>query len=250
FSGCALNCYIDLRFGECQSVDLSNTIVRDILDLKPSDEAVTIKIFNISGMRILGRIFIDWRANNVNNLIYEQKETSLFQKAEQFRILKENFRNNGQYDDEDFSYIEFKRCESKAQLEAAKKKGALNTIGGYMNYYFQKYVFDYVGRYATAPTRVLQNMVIALCSYGLLFYVVSEHFPKIGTIATTIGESPLNHQHEFWNAFYYSAITFFTIGYGDYFADGYLKPIAALEGFTGVFLMSYFTVAFVRKILR
>jgi hypothetical protein len=49
---------------------------------------------------------------------------------------------------------------------------------------------------------------------------------------------------------YYSAITFFTIGYGDYFAEGYLKPFAAFEGFTGVFLMSYFTVAFVRKILR
>src|ERR1700758_2880596 len=135
FNGCALNCYIDLRFGECHSVNLSNTIVRDILDLKPTDEAVTIKIFNISGMRILGRIFIDWRANNVHHLIYEQKETSLFQKAEQFRILKENFRNNGQYDDEDFAYIEFKRCESKAQLEDAKKKGGFHTVSGFMNYY-------------------------------------------------------------------------------------------------------------------
>jgi len=250
FSSCALNCYIDLRFGECQKVDLSNTIVRDILDLKPADEAVTIKIFNISGMRILGRIFIDWRANNVHNLIYGQKETSLFQKAEQFRILKENFRNNGQYDDEDFAYLEFKRCESKAQLEDTKKKGGLHSIGGHLNYYFQRYVFDYVGRYATAPTRVLQNMLITLSAFGLIFYTVSEFFPKFGCIATTIGESPLNHQHEFWNAFYYSAITFFTIGYGDYFADGYLKPLAAMEGFSGVFLMSYFTVAFVRKILR
>ena len=31
-------------------------------------------------------------------------------------IKKENFRNNGQYDDEDAAYVEFKRCESKAKL--------------------------------------------------------------------------------------------------------------------------------------
>jgi len=49
---------------------------------------------------------------------------------------------------------------------------------------------------------------------------------------------------------YYSAITFFTVGYGDYFALGWIKLFAVIEGFCGVFLMSYFTVAFVRKILR
>mgnify|MGYP006452504657 FL=1 len=52
------------------------------------------------------------------------------------------------------------------------------------------------------------------------------------------------------NSFYFSAITFFTIGYGECVPTGLLKIISPIEGFTGVFLMSYFTVAFVRKILR
>ncbi len=250
FNGCALNCFMDLRFETCDTLDLGNTIVRDILDLKSGSDLVKITLFNISGMRILGRIFIDWKSNRVGELIYNQKETTLFQKAEQFRILKENFRNNGQYDDEDLAYIEFKRCESRAEFEEAKGKNGPQKAMGYMNYYFQKYVFDFVGRYATAPTRVLNNMLIAISTYALIFYLVSEFIPFVGQIATTIGDNPLNHQHDFWNAFYYSAITFFTIGYGDYFADGYLKPVAAMEGFSGVFLMSYFTVAFVRKILR
>ena len=98
-----MNCYTDLRFGQCELIDLSYTIVRDILDVKPESEKVVIKEMNLVGMRILGRIFIDWRVNTVEDLIYVQKKTSLFQKAEQFRILKENFRNNGQYDDEDAS---------------------------------------------------------------------------------------------------------------------------------------------------
>lgn len=258
FNGCALNCYIDLRFGQCNSLNLSNTIVRDILDLKPTDEAVTINIFNISGMRILGRIFIDWRANNVNRLIYMQSDTSLFQKAEQFRILKENFRNNGQYEDEDAAYLEFKRCESKAQLEEAKPKGFVSKVSGYMTYYFQHYVFDYIGRYATNPIRVLNNMAVAYSVFSIIYFVfsISHTLKEYGHVVAGGAETlPLNDlKLSVWealgNSFYYSGITFFTVGYGDYFANGILKPVAVFEGFTGVFLMSYFTVAFVRKILR
>ena len=112
-----------------------------------------------------------------------------------------------------------------------------------------KCAFDFIGRYGTAPTRVLSNMVITFSAFSIVYYIIGEFFPGIGSIATTLGDN-LNHQHDFWNAMYYSCITFFTIGYGDYFADGWLKPVAAFEGFSGVFLMSYFTVAFVRKILR
>jgi hypothetical protein len=51
-------------------------------------------------------------------------------------------------------------------------------------------------------------------------------------------------------SFYHSAITFFTIGYGDHYPHGAARIISSIEGFMGVFLMSYFTVAFVRKVLR
>ncbi|OQY00769.1 MAG: hypothetical protein B6I20_08280 [Bacteroidetes bacterium 4572_117] len=50
--------------------------------------------------------------------------------------------------------------------------------------------------------------------------------------------------------FYHSAITFLTIGYGDYYPSGIIRWLSGVEGFIGLFLMSYFTVAFVRKILR
>jgi hypothetical protein len=249
FAGCHLNCYTDLRFAECELIDLSNTVVRDILDVKPEGEKVIIKEMNLVGMRILGRIFIDWRGNDVYDLIYNQKKTSLFQKAEQFRVLKENFRNNGQYDDEDESYVEFKRCEAKAKaIEEPKNKGQNNVLP-LINYYFQKYMFDFVGRYATAPTRVLMNVVIAVVFYGFLYFILTNYFSHFGYVATTLPPE-LNNAASFFNCMYYSAITFFTIGYGDYFAGGYLKFFAVCEGFSGVFLMSYFTVAFVRKILR
>jgi hypothetical protein len=249
FRGCHLDCYMDLRFSECHLLDMSNTIVRDILDVKPEGEKVVIKEMILTDIRILGRLFIDWRANDVYDVIYDQKNTSMFQKAEQFRILKENFRNNGQYEDEDAAYLEFRRCEAQANLQNALLKDKLNGFWAYPQFYFQKYVFDFVGRYATAPTRVLLNALLAVFLYALIFYCSTEFFPQIGTIASTLPGN-LSDVHDFWNSMYYSAITFCTVGYGDYFPEGYLKLFAALEGFTGIFLMSYFTVAFVRKILR
>jgi hypothetical protein len=54
----------------------------------------------------------------------------------------------------------------------------------------------------------------------------------------------------FARSFYHSAITFLTIGYGDHFPYGSIRWISSLEGWAGLFLMSYFTVAFVRKVLR
>lgn len=247
FRGCALDCYVDLRFAQCGWADLSNTVVRDIIDLQPEDDVVVIKTFNLSGMRVLGRIFIDWRANKVYDLIYKQKTTSLFQKAEQFRVLKENFRNNGQYIDEDAAYLEFKRCEARAELEASVADNKSNALWAYPNYWFQKYIFDFVGRYATNPTRVLFNMALVWFVFGCTYAFFSMEFLNVGDI-----ESGLNafRTHEVLNCFYFSAITFFTIGYGDYYPTGILKIFAAFEGFSGVFLMSYFTVAFVRKILR
>ncbi|PBQ34056.1 hypothetical protein CNR22_20490 [Sphingobacteriaceae bacterium] len=249
FRNCHLDAYMDLRFGKCHLIDLRSTIVRDILDVKPEGEKVVIKEMILADMRILGRLFIDWRGNDVYDLIYNQKTTSMFQKAEQFRILKENFRNNGQYEDEDAAYLEFRRCEAKANLQEAFSKKGIERLTAYPIYYFQKYVFDFVGRYATAPTRVLLNALVAVILYAFLFYGFTEFFPDLGTIGSTLPPD-LSHVHDFWNSVYYSAITFCTVGYGDYFAQGYLKIFAACEGFTGIFLMSYFTVAFVRKILR
>jgi hypothetical protein len=106
-----------------------------------------------------------------------------------------------------------------------------------------------VGRYATAPTRVLINAVLAVFIYALIYYLFTEFIPGLGRVATTLPDN-LSDVHDFWNNVYYSAITFCTVGYGDYFAEGCLKLFAAFEGFSGIFLMSYFTVAFVRKILR
>jgi hypothetical protein len=243
---CHLDDYFDLRVAKCELIDLSNTVVRDIIDLKTYDYKVEIDILNMSHMRLLGMIDIDWHINNVPSLIKHQPNSTNWIKAEQFRILKENFNKNGRYSDEDKAYIEFKRYEQKAILEERIEESSTSALWEYPYYWFKLLVFDKMGLYATEPLRVMFSMAVLYVLFSLLYVVLS--FTGLGAIVANIGEH--ENLSVYGKAFYFGAITFFTIGYGDYYPVGIFRWISSIEGFMGVFLMSYFTVAFVRKILR
>ena len=240
-----INQYIDLRIRKCKKLNLSNTIIKDILDIRSYDFKIEIEELDFSGIRLLGRIYIDWKDLNIKKLIHNQT-TSLRSKAEQFRMLKENFRSNGMYDEEDYAYVEFKRAEAKADLKSHIGKRKKNRIFAYIVYIFKWLVFDKMGLYATNPIRVLASMLVTYVMFSLLYMAL---------VSMRLGEiypgPPDAHQLSLaTKAFYFSIITFFTIGFGDFYPMGALRIIAGMEGFAGVFLMSYFTVAFVRKILR
>ena len=114
-------------------------------------------------------------------------------------------------------------------------------------YYFKKLIFDHAGLYATDPFRVMLSM-------GFTYLVFSFIYAFVLTVNTGGIISGLGGSHDligiFGRSFYHSGITFLTIGYGDFYPMGAVRWLSNLEGFIGVFLMSYFTVAFVRKILR
>jgi hypothetical protein len=89
-------------------------------------------------------------------------------------------------------------------------------------------------------------MAIAYIFFSFL-YIVLPFFTD-AEIVSSLGDP--DKLGLFAVSFYHSAITFFTIGYGDYYPSGFFRWLSSFEGFVGLFLMSYFTVAFVRKILR
>jgi hypothetical protein len=195
-------------------------------------------------MRLIGRIYLDWERSNVRQMIYHQKDTGFRLRAEQFRILKENYQIQGSYNDEDRAYVEFKRNESRAELTESLKKSPLSALWNYPRYWFKLALFDHAGLYATSPARVLVTMVTTYLIFSLL-YLFLMVFTEADIIATV--DDRLSTMAK---AFYHSAITFLTIGYGDHYPYGSIRWVSSLEGFMGLFLMSYFTVAFVRKILR
>lgn len=242
---CHIDHYLDLRVAEAWKLDLSDTIARDIIDMEPYDFDVNIQVLDMSGMRLLGRIYIDWRLNRCHQMIQEQMETtSLRQKAEQYRILKENFNATGKYEDEDKAYIEFKRHEARADLQDRSRNKPWSKLYLLPGHWFKHLIFDLVGQYATNPIRVLFSMLVAYVFFSLVYF-----FDMVFTNADIVA-SVDDHLSTVAKAFYHSAITFLTIGYGDHYPYLSIRWISGIEGFAGLFLMSYFTVAFVRKILR
>lgn len=241
---CHLNTYFDLRLSKAKLLDISDTIVRDIVDLEPYDFPVDIRIIDLSGMRLVGKLYIDWKHNKCKGSIVSQEGTTLRQKAEQFRILKENFRETGKYSDEDEAYVMFKRYESKSWLTEQEEKGGVVKIVSYIPHGFKWLVFDAMGLYATNPARVLVSMAAGYLLFSVI-YVLMIVFTNADIISSTSDQLSIVAR-----SFYHSAITFFTIGYGDHYPFGAARVISSIEGFVGVFLMSYFTVAFVRKVLR
>lgn len=196
-------------------------------------------------MRNLGRIIIDWEDNNAIDLIRSQQKTTLRQKAEQFNILKEDFHLSGQYEDEDKAYIQFKRFELNADFDKVFREKGLSLLR-LPKYLFRWLIFDKMGLYATSPLRVLFSMLIVYVLFSLIYLLmpIIESGSIVNSVGATDGLSYVQ------TCFYHSAITFLTIGYGDYYPVGFSRGVSIIEGWMGLFLMSYFTVAFVRKILR
>jgi len=246
FKSCHINAYFNMQLQQCNALDLSNTVVRDIIDVKPYGFKPEIHLLNLSGLLLLGHFYIDWKTNRVKDLILGQ-QTSHRDRSEQFRILKENYHSLGHYNAEDEAYVEFRRSEAKADLEVALADGNFfRKLQASAAHGFKWLVFDKIGLYATSPVRVLISMFFTYLFfvglyYFLPFYVDSGIRPSLdhGDNLSQLGV-----------AFYHSIITFLTIGYGDYYPTGIFRWISGFEGFMGLFMISYFTVAFVRKILR
>lgn len=241
-----LSSYVDMRVSKCEVIDLSNAIIQNIIDFKKGLTPVEVDTLYLYGVRNLGKLFISWEGNDIPKIIGKQAKTSYNQKAEQFRLLKEEFHNLGQYEDEDKAYIEFKRNELSSILHEARKAKWYKKIASYFNVGFQKLVFDWMGLYATSPLRVLISIFVLYGMFSMVYVIfeITDH-GEISCIA-----SDLSLYNKVIDSLYFSAVTWLTIGYGECVPTGFFKIVAPMEGWFGVFMMSYFTVAFVRKILR
>lgn len=243
---CQFNSTLNLHIETCDYLDLTGCTFRDIVEYYTHGESPKVNVLNLTGMRLLGILYLDWEVNKIEKLIYNQTETSWREKAEQFRVLKQNFNNSGQYDDEDKAYIEFKRNEAKAILTESLSKRKASAIWQYPSYGFKKLIFDWMGLYATSPLRVVLSNIVMIFFFATIYTVL----PYIADTTLTGFDPGDSFWTMFWTAAYYTGITYFTVGYGEIVPVGILRLVADLTAFIGVFMMSYFTVAFVRKILR
>ncbi|MBM3250359.1 MAG: two pore domain potassium channel family protein [Candidatus Omnitrophica bacterium] len=88
------------------------------------------------------------------------------------------------------------------------------------------------------PLRTLYSAIGLVLSCALIY-----------TQSTLKSAGGLFHP-DFFEAVYFSAVTFTTVGFGDITPAGWAKMVAIFEAFCGIFVMPIFIVALSRKYLR
>ena len=76
-----------------------------------------------------------------------------------------------------------------------------------------------MGKYATDPVRVLITMIVTYVMFTFVYLLLAE-FGDVHIVSSLFDAGDPRELSIIGKAFYHSAITFLTIGYGDYYPDG------------------------------
>lgn len=248
--------------GTVEKYEFLNCVLeRNIEFIKISDEFNTGMLAFDDKTQCIGRIKSEWGVikEAINKYEYEAKMYSVApdfaqyftehenrvelktftSKCHTLTVFKENYHSIGNYDWEDSAYVEFKRNErQRLKYEAIENKK--NRVKNRVKICLSKLI-DLMGCYGTDPTRVALTMFVVFALFSGLFTLCFLN-------EIMVGESK---DIQWWSGIYFSGITFLTIGYGVVTPLGMVSSaLAVIEGFMGMFLMSYFSVAVVRKTLR
>ena len=211
------------------------------------DELVFINMNN------MGTILLKWNVYRQALLNYAKKDKSTSDdlddliniQQDEFKMLKQNFNSQGYYDWEDEAYFEY--------MNKHRRSNSVNPIRSFILNFFER-----CGKYGTDYFSIATAMLCVVFIFGVI-YRFAPHasiYPgkSYGRLITPFSDGKIimkGTDASWWAPLYYSAITFFTVGYGDLSAqNGFTAMCCVIESFLGVFLMSYFSVAVVRRLLR
>jgi hypothetical protein len=218
-----------------RGANLKNCVMAgaDILEIKIDDA-------KISG--------IDWGKSDI---VRSEKEAIQYSKkgerekaAEKFREAEDIYQNLrvhlasiGSFDDSgDFFYREMVvRRKQMAPLSLKR---------------FSSKVIDLLCGYGEKTFRVISYAagLIFFCSFFYFFSGIRQHREII--VAFSRDQTLAENLKEYALSLYFSVVTFTTLGYGDIAPVGAVKAVAALEAFTGAFMMALFVLVFARKMIR
>ena len=244
-----------LTFKVCRNIILDDSMFEKLCTLSANMHCDSISLYNCVSLGQFSVQFNDKvkQAINADNKVFTDKVIKNGILAQQYNFLKVNYYKNGEYEYEDQAYVEYRRCLRKTRKSFIR--------------FFDWLLLDKISCYCTKPFQVFRVAIITILAFALLFHLstilpfVSDAITfspnmviQISNSATSAPEiitQTTSNYEGIGGCFYHSLITFFTIGYGDSRPLGLLGLIlTGLEGFIGVFLMSLFTVSFVRKALR
>ena len=220
---CILRTHLLLKYKNIGEIDILRCTIEKVVKINGEPN-----FFSFADTVNLGQVHFSDEPSVIvkaieNSFKKDEKLTSK-QKLDQLTLIKENYHALGEYDGEDLAYQTYMKYKTKFMKLGITK-------------FFYK-LFGEIGSYGTKPGNIIMWMFISWLSFAGVFFALLKD-----QISPALDR--LSH------ALYFSGITFLTIGYGDINPLGdAARFLAVAEGFIGLFLMSYLTVAVVRKLLR
>ena len=179
--------------------------------------------------------------------------------VETYIKIKNNFRENGRYNDMSWSYLKEKESERlsyknefrtfyyKNYARAYKIKGkekytkAKSMFKRYQNFF--KYILEcikyFLFGYGEKPIYILGWSIFVILLFSVLF------FYSRGIVSNYLSESKITYL----NSLYFSTVTFTTLGFGDIFPISlFSRVLVMLEALMGLFFYSLFVYSFGRRI--
>ncbi len=154
-----------------------------------------------------------------------------------YRNLKNYFRNEGIYERSGHYYYREKVVEKKTYRH--------KNMGKYLG----SLLLESLCGYGEKPGRIIFSSLAWIFFNSFVYFVlgIEKGVVEIGlSLQTGVFQNAMN----FLNCLYFSFVTFTTLGYGDLHPVGITKTFAAIEAFTGAFMLALFVLTMGRKMMR
>ena len=221
----------------------------------------------------------------IENHILQEGRKEFSQAREVFLLLKNNFHSIGRYEDESWAFkkekdmerlsysfnsftknMESKEKRNMGKVPIEKKSKFISFFNWLKTKYFRKWLyscfFNIIYGYGEKPQNVIFTaiFIIILCSifFSILginsLEIIEMKSPTVHEIFNSNSEiiskgNLLNKTTNYFiDCLYFSAITFTTLGYGDFRPlEGWGRILAGSEAFIGAFMMALFVYTFARR---
>lgn len=181
----------------------------------------------------------------LENHIGYHKEKNWKKAQKEYGLLKNNFNEINEYDDEDWAYLWEKRCE-RYQVPVSWRSPK-QTISKFVNWL----VLDTLCGYGTKPINTLISAATIIFTFALIYFGLNQIQPHFGTDNPEILTAEYNSLQQ---CIFFSFKVFTATEIPSVEPRIYpLHPIHVLiliESFLGIFMITILVIAFSRKVIR
>jgi len=217
--------------------------------MKANFEGANLHFANLQNCNLLGTNFEHARLENViwdKDIVQERKAkvtTNMAEKIDLYQQSEEIYRNLR------------RTCESDGLFETAGwffQKEMKMRRKQLPLFSFKRLISKLVelsSGYGERPLRIILISAFVIALFTCIFFLTGLTYGD-ETIQFSYHATLKENTLDLLNSFYFSVVTFTTLGYGDILPIGISKLFAGMEALLGGFILALFVVVFVKKMTR